>query len=231
MRRLLRWFTPARLAPITTGIVFAAAFVVSFDALMSLARAAGIREILTPAYPLLVDALMATGTVAAVALRTAPLRTRAYCWFLIAAGIAVSVLGNAVHSQAHESLPWWAAAGASAVPALSLAASLHLLVIVLRHVRHDGHDAALEVAHETAPVQAAEMSVLAAHQEAPNGRQAERQSDTRRRDNRRRLARLIKARPEVSASEAAKRLGVSRSTAARLLTEVRKSHAQEPVTN
>jgi len=95
MRRLLRWFTPARLAPITTGIVFAAAFVVSFDALMSLARAAGIREVLTPAYPLLVDALMATGTVAAVALRTAPLRTRAYCWFLIAAGIAVSVLGNA----------------------------------------------------------------------------------------------------------------------------------------
>ena len=140
-----RHVTPARLAAACTAVVFVAAFAISWESLRVLALSAGIRPLLAPLYPLTIDAVMSTGTVAAVALRSAPLRTRLYTWALIAAGIAVSVLGNAVHSQALGGvlvLPWWAAAAASAVPALSLAASLHLLVIVLRHVRQDGPEAA-----------------------------------------------------------------------------------------
>ena len=133
---LHRQLTPARLAAASTSIVFLAAFTISWESLRVLAIAAGIPELLAPLFPLTIDAVMVTATTAAVALRAAPVRTRLYTWVLVAAGISVSVLGNGVHSQAHGDvlvLPWWAAAAASAVPALSLAASLHLLVLVLRH--------------------------------------------------------------------------------------------------
>lgn len=141
MRRLLRrFFTPTYLAAASTAVVFAAAFIISWESLRVLAISAGIRERLAPLYPATIDSLMVTGTVAVTALRTAPVRVRLYAWTLIAAAIAVSVLGNAVHSQAHGGileLPRSAAAGASAVPALSLAASLHLFVLVLRDRRSD----------------------------------------------------------------------------------------------
>ncbi len=223
-----RHVTPARLAAACTAVVFVAAFAISWESLRVLALSAGIRPLLAPLYPLTIDAVMSTGTVAAVALRSAPLRTRLYTWALIAAGIAVSVLGNAVHSQALGGvlvLPWWAAAAASAVPALSLAASLHLLVIVLRHARQDGSEGVREDVDEPVPVEVTEMSVLPAHEETPNGRHNVRKSGTARSANRRRVARLIRTRPDVSASDAAKRLGVSRSTASRLLSEVRKARA------
>lgn len=168
---------PTAWATASTIVVFGAAFVVSFDALMSLARSAGIREMLTPAYPALVDGVMVTGTAAAVGLRRARLRTRAYCWLLIAAGVGVSVAGNSVHSQAHGgvlALPWWAAATASAVPALSLAASLHLLVVVLRHTRQvertETHaEVRVEVPHEE-PAPLARTRAVAAYDGQPDGR-------------------------------------------------------------
>ena len=237
MKRLIRLFTPARLAAACTAVVFVAAFAISWESLRVLALAAGIRPLLAPLFPLTVDAVMVTGTVAAVALRSARWRIRAYTWLMVTAGIGVSVLGNAVHSSAHDevlSLPLWAAAAASAVPALSLAASLHLFVLVLRDGRQDGRNSAHEEAPESEPVVVTEMPVLAAQQGPPNGQGTVRKSGAARGANRRRAARLIRTRPDVSASEAAKRLGVSRSTASRLLSEVRKSHAvveQEPVTN
>ena len=141
-------------------------------------------------------------------------------------------------AQAHGGvleLPWWAAAAASAVPALSLAASLHLLVIVLRHARHD----AQESARGAAPIEVTETREVSAHEEAPNGgvparrnaRPVARSASTSRARLEAMIRRAAKRGEELDSRAAAKRLGVTPAHARRLLTEVRKSHAQEPVTN
>src|SRR5215469_17015378 len=86
-------------------------------------------------YPISVDGMLGVATLAAVMRRSSRLRTRAYIWRLIGAAIAVSVAGNALHTTGHGGdvhLPLLAAAAVSAVPAASLAAALHLLVIVTR---------------------------------------------------------------------------------------------------
>jgi hypothetical protein len=214
-----RWrgFTPAHLAATSTAVVFAAAFTISWESLRVLALAAGIRELLAPLYPLTIDAVMVTGTVAAVALRAASLRTRLYTWVLIAAGIAVSVVGNAVHSQAHGDvlfLLWWAAGASSAVPALSLAASLHLLVIVLRHGRQA--ESLGEAAADTVP-ETVDVRVHRPVSETPKRPVRATQSASRRR-----LTRLLRQRPEIGPAEVSRRLGVSRSSASRWLSEARR---------
>ena len=207
-----RHLTPVRIAAGSTAIVFAAAFVISWESLRVLALAAGIRELLAPLYPVTIDAMMVTGTVAAVALRGARLRTRLYTWALIGAGIAVSVLGNAIHSQAVGGvlrLPWWASAGASAVPALSLAASLHLLVVVLRHGQDTGHD---RVGIEDITSDDATVSEL----------------HTKPRPAKERLAALVRRHgADISADMVALRLGVSTRHAARLLAEVRRPRVMD----
>jgi hypothetical protein len=231
-----RHVTPARLAAACTAVVFVAAFAISWESLRVLALSAGIRPLLAPLYPLTIDAVMSTGTVAAVALRSAPLRTRLYTWTLIAAGIAVSVLGNAVHSQAFGGvlvLPWSAAAAASAVPALSLAASLHLLVIVLRHARQDGHDGTHEGVQEPEPVVVTDTRVVAAHGGSPNGRQTVhrnarptvRKSGTSRARVEAMARRAAKRSQELDWHVVAKRLKVSDAHARRLVSEVRKEAA------
>ena len=222
MKRLLRrLFTPTILAAASTAIVFAAAFTISWESLRVLAISAGIRELLAPLYPATIDSLMVTGTVAVTALRTAPVRVRLYAWTLIAAAIAVSVLGNAVHSQAHGGvleLPGSAAAAASAVPALSLAASLHLFVLVLRHGRPV--EPARESANEAQPEAATDASRVSSESPAaPPQRHARMVAHAA---PRKRLTRLLKQRPDIGAVEVSRRLGVSRSTATRWLSQARR---------
>src|SRR5262249_18421950 len=124
--------TPTRWAAVLTGVVALAAGIISYSALAALARAVGGDWWLAWLYPLVVDGVLGVGTVAALVLREAPLKTRMYIWTLIGAAIAVSVSGNALHAERGLELPPLAAAAASAVPAASLAAALHLLVIIVR---------------------------------------------------------------------------------------------------
>lgn len=127
------WSSEVRAAAVAAAIVVLGAGALSWDALSSFAREAHVRASLSWIYPIVVDGEMATGTVAALALRAARLRTRIYIWTLIGAGVAVSVAGNAWHSSTAGALPPALAACASAVPACALAASLHLLVTIVRH--------------------------------------------------------------------------------------------------
>lgn len=129
---MTRWPLELRLVALLTLIVALGAGTLSWSALTSFAGAARIAPAITWVYPVVVDGLMAVGTVAALVLRRAPLRTRAYVWVMIGASIAVSVAGNAAHASGTQVLPPGAAAVASAVPAAALAASLHLLVVITR---------------------------------------------------------------------------------------------------
>lgn len=124
-----------RLVAVLTLIVALGAGTLSWSALTAFAGAAHIAGSITWVYPVVVDGQMAVGTVAALVLRRAPLRTRAYVWSMIGASIGVSVAGNAAHASGTQ-LPPLAAAVASAVPAAALAASLHLLVVITRSTAH-----------------------------------------------------------------------------------------------
>jgi hypothetical protein len=128
---IARWAPEVRLVAALTLVVALGAGALSWSALRAFAGAAHIDEHLTWIYPCVVDGQMAVGTVGAVVLRSAPLRTRAYVWSLVGASIAVSVAGNAAHASGAV-LPPVAAALVSAVPAGALAASLHLLVMIVR---------------------------------------------------------------------------------------------------
>jgi len=126
-----RWPLEVRVVVLCTAVVALGAGALSWSALTAFAASARIAPAITWVYPVVVDGQMAVGTAAALVLRHAPRRTRAYVWSLIIASIGVSVAGNAVHASGAV-LPPAAAALASAVPAAALAASLHLLVVIVR---------------------------------------------------------------------------------------------------
>ena len=125
-------------AAVATGLVVISSFVLSYAALVTVGQAAGFGPRISWLYPVSLDGLLAVGMVAAVLLREARLRTRAYVWLLIGVGIAASVAGNAAHSAAAGrplALSGWPVWLAGAVPPLALAAALHLLIVVVRHHR------------------------------------------------------------------------------------------------
>jgi Protein of unknown function (DUF2637) len=196
--------TAIRWAAGLTALVALAAGIISYSALAALARAVGVDMALSWLYPLVVDGVLGVGTVAALVLRTAPLRTRGYIWTLITAAIAVSVAGNALHAERGLVLPPVAAAAASAVPAMSLAAALHLLVIIVRGSGVRGRAST----QSTVPVEPARPSARVAA----------------RGEVRRLLRRQGSA---LTAERVAERTGVSIPHARRLLREERQPHVVE----
>lgn len=116
-----------------TALVAAAAFAISFASLTFVGRTAGVSEPLSPLYALAVDGLLAVGVLAAVVLRAARLKSRMFVWVLIGAAVAVSVAANVAHAQSAGGNGLAMAAGA--VPPLTLAVTLELLVQIIRHHR------------------------------------------------------------------------------------------------
>jgi len=100
----------------------------SWDALRWGAGQLGVDDHLTWIYPIVLDGMIGVGTVAALALRGARRRIRAYVWALLGGAIGASVVGNAAHAAGGSPVH----VAGSAVPAVALAASLHLLVILVR---------------------------------------------------------------------------------------------------
>jgi hypothetical protein len=120
-----------RVAAVATAVVALGSATLSWDALRWGAGQLGVDPALTWIYPVVVDGTILVGTVAALALRTARRRVRLYVWTLLGAAIAVSVVGNAAHAAGDAPLHRLG----SAVPAAALAASLHLLVVIVRGAR------------------------------------------------------------------------------------------------
>jgi hypothetical protein len=118
----------------TAVLVVVAGMALSYDALAVLAREAGIDPVLSWGYPAVVDGVLVVGSIAAYVLRGARLRIRMYLWLLIAAAVVVSVAGNAAHALSHGGsliLPVVAAALVSAVPPASMAAVIHVLIVLM----------------------------------------------------------------------------------------------------
>src|SRR5262245_42893069 len=87
-----------RLAAGPAAIVALGSAILSWDALSWGAGQLGVDGHLTWLYPVVLDGNIAVGTVAALALRRAPRRVRAYVWTLLAGAISASVVGNGAHA-------------------------------------------------------------------------------------------------------------------------------------
>lgn len=188
-----------RIAAGTTAVVAAAAAILSWDALRWAALQSGVDPRLAWLWPVAVDGAIATGTIAALALRRARLRVRTWSWTVLGSGVVVSLVGNASHAAAGNPLHRIAAA----VPALALAASLHLLVVLAR-------EGSLP-ARTTARVAAQRSDNLVGLAREPARAVA-----------RARLTALVSRQPDLGPAEVARRFGVSRSTAKRWLSQARR---------
>src|SRR2546430_2103762 len=120
-----------RIAAVATAVVALGSAVLSWDALRWGAGQLGVDPALTWLFPLVLDGTIVVGTAAALALRSARLRIRAYVWAQLGAAIGASVIGNAAHAAGGSPLHQVG----SALPAVALAASLHLLLVLVREQR------------------------------------------------------------------------------------------------
>jgi hypothetical protein len=113
------------------------ASVLSWDALVAVGRAAYLDTHLATLYPATVDALCVTSAVAVVVLQPHGWRVRAYPAGILAAFVILSTAGNGVHAWTRGGrlvLPQAVAVIASAVPPVSVAAVIYLLMLLLRPV-------------------------------------------------------------------------------------------------
>ncbi|MFB7474293.1 DUF2637 domain-containing protein [Kitasatospora sp. NPDC056184] len=124
------------------GLLGAAGFGLSYDALQQTAEAIQVREPLTYAFPLVVDGFIAYGVRALVLLREAKWTARLYTWSLFSGATSVSIWANALHAitlnqqrPSHGAFHLQSAAvGAlSTLAPLGLAGATHLYIMISRH--------------------------------------------------------------------------------------------------
>lgn len=131
------------------------AFILSFDALRTLAVACGVQPGLSWMFPLIIDAPVLAFTWATWVFKTRGLG-QAYPWAMLLAFSAVSLVGNALHAHPVETngllLPDWGASLLMTMPPVALLATSHMIVrAASRSFDMDGPEPAAEVV-ETTPV-------------------------------------------------------------------------------
>lgn len=130
-----RW--AAAVAILGTVFIGVGAFWLSFRALSDLAVRAGVSGDQGWVWAAIVDGVIVTSTVAAVALDGAGWRATWFAWLLLALSAGVSVVANVVHAlvSGREGLAPVLVGSIAAVPPLVLLAMTHLTVVVVRHAR------------------------------------------------------------------------------------------------
>lgn len=131
------------------------AFILSFDALRTLAVACGVQPGLSWMFPLIIDAPVLAFTWATWVFKTRGLG-QAYPWAMLLVFSAVSLVGNALHAHPVETngllLPDWGASLLMTMPPVALLATSHMIVrAASRSFDMDRPEPAAEVV-ETTPV-------------------------------------------------------------------------------
>ncbi|MGH4028739.1 DUF2637 domain-containing protein [Actinomycetota bacterium Odt1-20B] len=115
----------------------------SYDALQQMATAIHIRGLLTFLFPLVIDGFIAYGVRALLVLRTAPLASRCYVWFLFGTATAASIWANALHAvRLNQQQPVGGGLRLgdltvgvlSTLAPLALAGAVHLYILIARRV-------------------------------------------------------------------------------------------------
>ncbi len=120
---------------ILTGTVLAVCFLLSWDSLTLLARAAGQRTTFAPVYSVPVDALAAAAWRASIRLQHAPWRIRRVPLLISVGFVLLSACGNAFRAYAHNghlAIPAGVAVVVDAVPPVAGAVIIHLQALVRR---------------------------------------------------------------------------------------------------
>lgn len=119
-----------------TAAVAAAGFALSFDAIRSVAIAAYVREEMAWMMPVAIDGAMSVATITAIVLRRLG-KHALYPWVVVLVGASISIACNATHAYMEGGavqLPVRVAMAVSAIPAVNLALSIHLLVVLIDSV-------------------------------------------------------------------------------------------------
>lgn len=107
------------------------AFILSFDALRTLAMACGVQPGLSWMFPLIIDAPVLAFTWATWVFKTRGLG-QAYPWAMLLVFSTVSLVGNALHARPVETngllLPDWGASLLMTMPPVALLATSHMIV-------------------------------------------------------------------------------------------------------
>jgi len=189
-----------RIAAAATVVVALGSAVLSWDALRWGAGQLGVDAALTWLFPVVLDGTIVVGTAAALALRRARRRVRAYVWGQLVAAIGASVVGNAAHAAGGTPIHQVG----SALPAVALAASLHLLLVLVRE-------------SAPAPRPPRGLPLPQSPRQPPRGRhrgsRAPRRVDT--------VRELLAEGQELSADQVAERFHVARAAAEELLRAAR----------
>ena len=124
------------------------AFILSFDALRTLAVACGVQPGLSWMFPLIIDAPVLAFTWATWVFKTRGLG-QAYPWAMLLVFSAVSLVGNALHAHPVETngllLPDWGASLLMTMPPVALLATSHMIVrAASRSFDMDGAEPAAE---------------------------------------------------------------------------------------
>lgn len=124
------------------------AFILSFDALRTLAVACGVQPGLSWMFPLIIDAPVLAFTWATWVFKTRGLG-QAYPWAMLLVFSAVSLVGNALHAHPVETngllLPDWGASLLMTIPPVALLATSHMIVrAASRSFDMDGPEPAAE---------------------------------------------------------------------------------------
>ena len=131
-------------AVVTTLLIGAGSFVLSWAALRDLAARAGWSPHLAWVWPLIVDGAILMGTMGVVALAPYPRQagSRRFIWRVLAASAAFSIGCNALHAVIPRTAPInpWLAAMIAVVPPSMLLAATHILALLAR-VRADDEPA------------------------------------------------------------------------------------------
>jgi hypothetical protein len=118
-----------------TLAVAVAGFTLSYDAIRAVGKAAHIRAEWAWLLPVSIDGAMAVASVAAVVLHRLTGRTAWYPWGVVVAGALISVGCNGLHSIGERGKPLEldpeVRFAVSAIPAVMLALSVHLLVLLV----------------------------------------------------------------------------------------------------
>lgn len=130
VRRPTAWLAAAGVV-----VLLAAAFALSYDAFVALAREGGVNARLARFYPIVFDAMMVVAFAAIFVLRTARVYVRLLTWLSAFLILAVCAGAGAVHAaEIHVPRQPLAAAVATA-PFLLLVLAFRLWLTMLRHIR------------------------------------------------------------------------------------------------
>lgn len=115
-----------------TLAVAVAGFTLSYDAIRKVGIASGVRPDWAWLLPVSIDGAMAVATVTAVVLDRMG-RKPWYPWGVVVVGAGISIACNAVHAEMREAIKLddVTAMAVSAIPALMLTLSVHLLVVLV----------------------------------------------------------------------------------------------------